>query len=110
MKITQQFIMTSSFVLALAALASSGDTTYTIEATKDGFKPTVLEVPANQKVKVVVKNSDALEIEFESYELNREEKIAPGSKKEIFIGPLKVGSYPFFDENNPASKGTVVVK
>jgi hypothetical protein len=36
--------------------------------------------------------------------------LSSNSKKEIFIGPLKVGSYPFFDENNPGSKGTVVVK
>jgi hypothetical protein len=75
------------------------------------FEPSVLELPAGQKVKVVVRNLDATPEEFESYELRREKIIAGGGEAIIYLGPLKPGEYPFFGEFNPdTAQGRVLVK
>lgn len=99
--------------LALSAVAFADDATPTFEIViKDHkFAPTTVEVPANKKVKLVVKNQDPTPEEFESYELNREKVIAGGSQAVIFIGPLEPGEYPFFGEfNQKTAQGKVVVK
>jgi Cupredoxin-like domain len=75
------------------------------------FEPAMLEVPANKKVKLIVKNQDPTPEEFESYELNREKVIAGNSQAIIFIGPLDAGTYPFFGEFNQATaQGKIVAK
>jgi hypothetical protein len=67
------------------------------------FLPDTIQIPADQKVKLVVYNRDPTPEEFESYELNREKVIMGNSKAIIFIGPLKPGEYPFFGEFNPTT-------
>ncbi len=100
----------SSLILGLTA-APAFCQDYTIEIKNGGgFSPATLEVPKDQKVKLIVKNNDKVEAEFESYTLKREEKIKPGEQTEIYIGPLDAGQYPFFDDNNPDAKGTVIAK
>lgn len=75
------------------------------------FSPTELVVPANTKIKLIIKNLDPTPEEFESQELNKE-KIIPGAGESvIFIGPQKAGEYPFFGEFNPeTAKGVMIVK
>ncbi len=65
------------------------------------FQPAELTVPANTKVRLVVRNLDATPEEFESWELNREKVILGGQSAVIFVGPLPPGEYPFFGEFNP---------
>lgn len=75
------------------------------------FEPAEVRVPAGQKVKLVVFNQDATPEEFESHELNREKVIAPGTKVNIYIGPLSPGRYPFFGEfNEKTARGTVIAE
>jgi len=75
------------------------------------FEPSTLEIPAGQKVKLVVHNLDAGPEEFESYELRREKVIAGNSKVIIYIGPLKDGKYPFFGEYNPkTAQGRLIAR
>ena len=75
------------------------------------FSPDVVEVPAGEKVKLVIMNEDPTPEEFESHELNREKIIRGNSKGIVLIGPLKAGEYPFFGEFNEATaQGKVVVK
>ncbi len=75
------------------------------------FEPAELRVPANQKVKLNVHNQDATPEEFESHELNREKVIAPGSKANIYIGPLKPGRYPFIGEfNEKTARGVIIAE
>lgn len=75
------------------------------------FYPSVVEIPANTKVKLFIRNLDPTAEEFESYELNREKVISGQSKTVIFIGPLPPGEYPFFGEFFPkTAQGKVVVK
>lgn len=75
------------------------------------FEPSTLEIPAGQKVKIIVRNLDAGPEEFESYELRREKIIAGKSQAIIYIGPLKPGEYPFFGEFNPeTAQGRLIAK
>lgn len=83
---------------------------YVITLKDHKFSPKELSIPAGQKVKVTVKNMDSSPAEFESHELNREKVISANSEAIIFIGPLDSGSYGYFDEFHPDTKGTIVVK
>ena len=75
------------------------------------FTPAVLEIPAGQKLRLIVENRDATPEEFESYDLNREKIVAGKSSIVIFLGPLKAGSYEYFGDFNPQSaRGHLVVK
>jgi len=75
------------------------------------FSPETLEIPAEEKVKLVVKNQDASAEEFESTELNREKVIAGNSEAVVFIDPLSAGEYKFFGEFHPkTAQGKLMVK
>jgi len=84
---------------------------YEIVISDHRFQPSVLEIPAGQKVKLVVRNLDPTPEEFESYELRREKIIPGGGTVIIYVGPLKAGEYPFFGEFNPeTAQGRLIVK
>jgi high-affinity iron transporter len=75
------------------------------------FEPSRIEVPAHQKFKLLVKNSDDTADEFESTELNREKLVAPGQTITVFLGPLDPGTYKFFgDFHQDTAQGVLVVK
>jgi len=75
------------------------------------FFPDVVVIPADTKVKLLIRNLDPTPEEFESYELNREKVIAGNSETVVFIGPLPAGEYPFFGEFFPkTAQGKVVVQ
>lgn len=75
------------------------------------FFPSVVEVPAGQKIRLRIINQDPTPEEFESYELNREKVIAGNRETVVFIGPLTPGEYPFFGEFNPrTAQGKVVAQ
>ena len=101
--------LATGLALALTAPAFA-DNTYQIAAEKGSFSPVTIEVPANQKITLNVKNNDTEQVEFESYPLNIEQKINAGDSQQFFVGPLKPGSYAYFDDNNPDAKGTVVAR
>jgi len=69
---------------------------------RDGhFTPAVLEVPAGQRFKIVLKNQGEGPAEFESTPLRVEKVLSPGVTTFVVIHPLRPGRYPFFDEFNP---------
>lgn len=75
------------------------------------FTPAEITIPAETKVKLIVKNLDATAEEFESHSMHREKIIPGNSQAVIFIGPLAPGSYEFFGEfNQDTAKGRVIVK
>lgn len=98
--------------LSIAASAASAQTPiFEIEIREHLFFPAEIEIPANQKVKLIIYNHDATPEEFESYELNREKVIVGNSQGVVFIGPLKPGEYPFFGEFNlKTALGKIIVK
>lgn len=75
------------------------------------FEPATLELPADTKIELRVKNVDATPEEFESIELHREKIIPGGEEATLYVGPLKPGTYGFFGEFNPdTAQGKIIVK
>ena|ERR1700675_4417438 len=75
------------------------------------FEPAELVVPAGQKIKLILENTDSTPEEFESYELNREKVVPANASVIIFVGPLQPGRYPFFgDFNRDTAQGVLVAK
>ena len=79
---------------------------------KDGrYSPEQVEIPAGQKIKLVIKNDGPGPEEFESSELNREKLIKAGKTAEVSIGPLNPGTYKFIGEFHPkTAQGRIVAK
>lgn len=102
-----------AFALSLLAAPALADEVKSFEIIiKDHkFSPATVEVPAGEKVKLLVHNQDATPEEFESHDFKREKVIPGGSKATIFVGPLKAGEYKFFGEFNEATaQGKLIAK
>jgi hypothetical protein len=98
-------------LLFLALEVSAETPVIEIEIRDHLFFPDVVVVPADTKVKLLIRNLDPTPEEFESYELNREKVIAGNSQTVVFIGPLPAGEYPFFGEFYPrTAQGKVVAE
>lgn len=104
-----RFIVLSALLMVCGSVSAAENYTLTIKEHR--FEPEELEVPAGQKIKLIVKNEDSTPEEFESRSLKRE-KIIPGkSQATIFVGPLDPGTYDFFGEfHEESAKGRIVAK
>ena len=75
------------------------------------FVPATLEVPANTKFRLVIKNEGPGAEEFESVELRKEKVLAPGVTSFLIFQPLKPGTYKFFGDFHPeTAQGQMVAK
>ncbi len=74
------------------------------------FSPASLTIPAGQKVQVTVKNEMASAAEFESDDFDREKVVAANDSINVFIGPLKAGTYHYFDDFHHESTGVIVAR
>ena len=97
-------------LIACAAPAFAEQPSITIVVRDHQFVPAEVPVPAGVKVKLVIRNEQAIAAEFESKSLHREKVIAPGATASLFVGPLKPGRYEFFDEFHSATRGFLVVQ
>jgi hypothetical protein len=87
------------------------DATYSLSIKDHRFIPAEITIPADTRVKLLVKNLDASAEEFESYELNREKIVPAGQEIVVYIGPVKPGRYPFFGEfHQDSAQGVVIAK
>jgi plastocyanin len=112
--------MRSSFIalFAVAALlaapalpARAQEQSFPLRIKDHKFEPAEFEVPANTKVKLLVRNEDATAEEFESSSLHREKVVPPGKEITVMIGPLKPGRYEFIgDFNRATAHGAIIVK
>ena len=98
-------------LLSWVQAAYADDNSYALTIKNHKFIPETLDVPADQKVKIVVSNDDPTPEEFESYELNREKVVDGNSKITVFVGPLDPGTYPFFgDFHKDLANGKIIAK
>ena len=74
------------------------------------FAPAEVTAPAGVKVRLIVKNEQPVNAEFESSSLHREKVVTAGATITVFVGPLSPGSYEFFDDFHLATRGHLVVK
>jgi Cupredoxin-like domain len=102
-------VVTFAFSTGLACAADPPGFSLTIRDHR--FTPTELEVPAGQKIELHIINADQTPAEFESAELHREKVVTGGQEIVVFIGPLRAGSYEFFDDFNPTTaRGHIVAR
>jgi plastocyanin len=99
----------ASYPLVHTARAAEPTVSLTLKDHK--FAPAEVTIPANTRVKFMVKNLDATPAEFESDDFKAEKVIPAGKEVSILVGPLKAGTYEFHDEyHEDASKSRLIVK
>lgn len=109
MRLLTATVLASTLLTVTPALAD--EPTYTLTIKNHVFEPSRLEVPANQKVTLLVKNLDTTPEEFESKSLRREKVIMGRKELAISVGPLKPGEYSFMGEYNAdTAQGVLVAK
>ena len=72
--------------------------TFEVIAKEGRLFPERLEVPAGQRVKLVVKNQGKGPIEFENLDMRVEKVLAPGGTSFVVLPKMKPGEYEFIDE------------
>ncbi len=104
-------IVFSLSILAAGGVRAEDMPTYRL-VIKDGrLFPTTLEVAANTKFRLEVRNEGPGAAEFESIELKKELVLAQGVTRNLVFHPLKPGSYKFFDEfHAETAQGVIVAK
>jgi hypothetical protein len=101
------------FGLFLASGAALADDMPTFKLLmKDGrFIPEAIEVPANTRFRLEVKNEGPGATEFESLELKKELVLAPGVTRSLVFYPMQPGTYKFFDDFHPSTgQGRIIAK
>ena len=103
--------LTALLVLAFASPALPQEVpSFSISLKNGQFVPSEVQIPAGIKVKLVVRNDNSTPSEFESTQFHREKSVQPGQEITVFVGPLDPGSYEFFDDFHPETRGHLVVK
>lgn len=75
------------------------------------FRPRIIKIPSQRKVRLTIYNDDLTIEEFESHDLKREKVILAKSKTVIILAPLKKGIYKFFGEfHEDTAQGELIVE
>ncbi len=101
------------FGLFLASTVAVADDMPTfLLVMKDGrLFPETIEVPAQTRFRLEIRNEGPGATEFESLELRKETVLAPGVTRKLVFHPMKPGIYKFFDEFHPeTAQGRIVAK
>lgn len=88
-------------LLGAAQAGAQGLPTFSIVAKDGRLLPAQLEVPAGQRLKLVLRNEGQGPIEFENLNLRVEKVLAPGASSFVVTPPLKPGVHEFIDEFHP---------
>jgi hypothetical protein len=102
-----------ALLLSMSSVSAHADDMPTIQLLmKDGrLFPETLEVPANTRFRLQIRNEGPGAAEFESLELRKETVLAPGVTRALVFHPMKPGTYKFFDEFHPeTAQGKIVAK
>lgn len=96
-------LLSAVFGLFLVSTVAQADDMPTYKVLmKDGrIYPEAVEVAANVRFRLEVKNEGPGATEFESLELKKELVLAPGVTRTMVFFPLKPGTYKFFDDFHP---------
>lgn len=97
--------------LGLNAVLAADLPTFNLTIRAGRFIPETIEVPANTKFRLQIKNEGPGPEEFESNEPRKEKVLSEGASSFLIYQPLKPGSYPFMGEFHQATaKGKIVAK
>ena len=109
-RVAALLLASGAVIAAPGAPVLADDPAVTIAIKDHQFVPSEVQIRANTKVELIIRNEQTTPAEFESSSLHREKVVAPGSAASIFVGPLKPGRYEFFDDFHTATRGVVVVQ
>ena len=100
--------------LALASattVAGADEPSATLLLQGHRFTPDRVEVPANAKVRLVIRNADPTAEEFDSAQLHREKVVPAGGEAVVYVGPLPPGAYAFMGEfHAETARGTLIAR
>lgn len=85
-------------LLTLSGIAAADDPAFLVVARDGKLSPERLEVPANTRFKLNLRNDSRAPVEFENLDLRVEKVLAPGASSFVVIRSLAPGSYKFVDE------------
>jgi hypothetical protein len=92
-----------------ATLHAEEDPVFSIEFHDGKVMPLRVEVPANRRFKLELRNSGTTPAEFESNELHKEKVLAPDSTSILVFRTLDPGDYAFFDDFHPDAPKAVLI-
>jgi len=96
-------------LLAPLTAGAAEDPTFRIEFNDGAITPLRIEVPANTRFRLEMKNLGKTPAEFESKELKKEKVLAAESEAVLVFRTLDPGEYPFFDDFHPDAPPAVLV-
>jgi len=100
--------LTAAYAAVFTSTGAPAAETVTLMIKNHQFTPTELIVPAGERFRIEVENQDSTPAEFESTDLRVEKIVVPGGKITVMAGPLKPGTYKFFDDYHPdTAHGTI---
>lgn len=104
---TQAALALATVCMAVPGLARAAEPVQ-VTLKDHQFLPATISVPSNERFRIEITNQDAEPAEFESGDLRAEKIVVPGGKIGVFAGPLKPGTYAFFDDYHPdTAKGSL---
>jgi hypothetical protein len=109
----QSFLLTLGAALLLGHAPARADALPEVQLTirAGHFYPDTVNVPANTKFRLTIKNEGPGAEEFESTELHKEKVLAEGASSFLIFQPMKAGTYAFFgDFHQDTAKGRIVAK
>ncbi len=92
------FLACSGLLVGGSVIAADELPTFEIVARDGRLSPERLEVPAGQRIKLVIRNQGKAPIEFENLGMRVEKVLAPGASSFVVLPRLKPGEYEFIDE------------
>jgi hypothetical protein len=96
---------------ASAPLRADDAPSFTLEFHDGKVSPLRVEVPANTRFTLELRNTGDTPAEFESAELRKEKVLSPNSTSILVFRTLDPGEYQFFDDFHPdAPKAVIVAK
>ncbi len=87
-----------ALVSALSIAKAEEEITIALEMRDGVMAPNPLQVPANKKFRLEIRNTGTSPAEFESKDLRKEKVIAPGVTSVLVFRPLDPGEYIYFDD------------
>jgi hypothetical protein len=103
-------LLAALFLVSGAANArTEEEPVFTIEFKDGKVAPLRLEVPANRRFQLQLRNSGDTPAEFESNELRKEKVLAPRTTSILVVRTLDPGEYPFFDDFHPEAPKAVLI-
>lgn len=109
-KILAKALIGAGLFAFVALPAARADEAISIVIKDHKFVPSEATAHAGQKIKITVRNEGTGSSEFESSDFHREKVVLAGNEVVLFVGPLDAGTYEFFDDFHPETRGHLTVK